>query len=251
MGMLNLDRIRRAWRDAGDGDVARALLAAEDYPREVYALIEAEARVRHIQLDDAGAFERSQPYVVKRVVWPLIRLARVYPFVGALLLGLALRLSLILIPLWLSSWHWAVWIALYAGVCLSFLTIICWPLRAYRIVLLAALGFCIGDGLVNLVELLVYYDPRRVYPWYLMAGNFLAWQVILWGVLAGLLSVAVWARNRYWPLHVPGHCVNCGYNLRGLPEPRCPECGQPFEPGAAEETQDGPPTPSPCDRETR
>jgi predicted amidophosphoribosyltransferase len=25
-----------------------------------------------------------------------------------------------------------------------------------------------------------------------------------------------------------GHCPRCGYLLRGLPEPRCPECGRPF-----------------------
>ncbi|UCC30822.1 MAG: hypothetical protein JSU86_00815 [Phycisphaerales bacterium] len=26
-----------------------------------------------------------------------------------------------------------------------------------------------------------------------------------------------------------GLCVKCGYNLTGLPEPRCPECGTPIE----------------------
>ena len=26
-----------------------------------------------------------------------------------------------------------------------------------------------------------------------------------------------------------GFCVRCGYNLHGLTEPRCPECGTPFE----------------------
>lgn len=25
-------------------------------------------------------------------------------------------------------------------------------------------------------------------------------------------------------------CVNCGYDLRGLEEPRCPECGEAFDP---------------------
>jgi hypothetical protein len=26
----------------------------------------------------------------------------------------------------------------------------------------------------------------------------------------------------------PSHCPTCGYDLTGLPEPRCPECGQMF-----------------------
>jgi len=32
--------------------------------------------------------------------------------------------------------------------------------------------------------------------------------------------------------HVPdtARCLNCRYLLRGLPEPRCPECGHPFDP---------------------
>ncbi len=28
----------------------------------------------------------------------------------------------------------------------------------------------------------------------------------------------------------PGRCYECGYLLVGLPEPRCPECGTPFDP---------------------
>jgi len=32
-----------------------------------------------------------------------------------------------------------------------------------------------------------------------------------------------------------GKCVRCGYMLRGLPEPRCPECGTPFNPADLEE----------------
>ena len=27
-----------------------------------------------------------------------------------------------------------------------------------------------------------------------------------------------------------GKCLSCGYNLHGLTEPRCPECGTPFDP---------------------
>lgn len=29
-----------------------------------------------------------------------------------------------------------------------------------------------------------------------------------------------------------GCCHKCGYDLRGLPEPRCPECSTPFDPGS-------------------
>jgi len=33
------------------------------------------------------------------------------------------------------------------------------------------------------------------------------------------------------PLPLTARCLGCDYLLRGLPEPMCPECGRPFDPG--------------------
>lgn len=59
------------------------------------------------------------------------------------------------------------------------------------------------------------------------------------GLLAGLHLLAqttiVVARRHWWPLpdaDLRPACATCGYCLRGLPEPRCPECGAEFDPDA-------------------
>ena len=41
------------------------------------------------------------------------------------------------------------------------------------------------------------------------------------------LTGVPWVRRFVW--HRSGRCVRCGYNLHGLIEPRCPECGNEFE----------------------
>lgn len=45
-------------------------------------------------------------------------------------------------------------------------------------------------------------------------------------LLAVLTTVLFWHNLRKTS---PENCKNCGYNLTGLPEPRCPECGLPFD----------------------
>ncbi len=54
-------------------------------------------------------------------------------------------------------------------------------------------------------------------------------------------AVAMMAMNRVWHRPMQTYvrrqlldrgvavCLNCGYDLRGLTEPRCPECATPFE----------------------
>lgn len=48
-------------------------------------------------------------------------------------------------------------------------------------------------------------------------------------LFAALPSYALLKYHHLQKQRKPGICVNCGYNLRGLSEPRCPECGTPFE----------------------
>ncbi len=50
---------------------------------------------------------------------------------------------------------------------------------------------------------------------------------------SGMLVISVvshvWHRARLHRRFPSDHCQKCGYNLEGLTEPRCPECGTPFD----------------------
>ncbi len=47
----------------------------------------------------------------------------------------------------------------------------------------------------------------------------------------GMSMLAIRIRRNYCVVGGPDPltCTHCGYSLIGLPEPRCPECGQPFQ----------------------
>lgn len=51
----------------------------------------------------------------------------------------------------------------------------------------------------------------------------------LWTFLFGSFYLQ-YRINRLRQAYPIGHCWDCGYNLTGLSEPRCPECGSQFDP---------------------
>lgn len=63
--------------------------------------------------------------------------------------------------------------------------------------------------------------------------------LLTWGVYPFLFR----PRYRRWREHQRqrrGLCVSCGYDLRGLPEPRCPECGGATKSQGKEDCEVGP-----------
>jgi len=68
-------------------------------------------------------------------------------------------------------------------------------------------------------------------------GSFVLLPTVSFGILGGIqyywvAKLVVYSRRRVLAARrlQKGECVKCGHDLRGFPEPRCPECGTPFDP---------------------
>ena len=55
MNELDLNKVRKAWQGASAGDVVHGLNHPEDYPPEVFALVQEEARRRGLRADSVEA----------------------------------------------------------------------------------------------------------------------------------------------------------------------------------------------------
>lgn len=231
MGDVDSERAQAAWRRASDADVVRALKDLQGYRTPVQEIIRSEARRRNLTVHSfdqkshtsgqARTGDGKQP-APNSPGW-----IQRHPYRSAAILGLAFPpLALVFTP------HDSDWATLLAYFFL--LSLICLPQRRYRIILgssIMASGMC--SLYVIAISLGYAFSPdpieRATAGWgllYLLTFTF--------GILGGgsilLLCSIAYLRNRYWPLVPAGHCRVCGYDLYGLPEPRCPECGTPFDP---------------------
>jgi len=227
----DLDRIRRAWQNATPGDVVRALNQIADYAPAVAAIIREQAERRGLTSKSVEAFPDPAYAPIRPLVggaaarlatiWrPLRKLIERHPYLSAAALGVVYYVAASNLP---HRWGWDyLWLGLYfVG-----LVMICLPLRRYRLTLLVP----VTAEAVMFTTWLALTLPRTTQPWTGLVEVLLIGFAVYAILPAFLLTSAAFIRNRYWPVHEPGHCRVCEYDLRGLPEPRCPECGTPFDP---------------------
>jgi len=115
---------------------------------------------------------------------------------------------------------WSLWLLL-------FFTMTCWVdyLRAVKRLVLAVMMGSLLQLLVTIPShIIVSRRPGCMVGRWTAMGISGGLCVLLWVFGPGIVLLFLYeARKRR-----AGHCPDCGYDLRGLPELRCPECGRRF-----------------------
>jgi hypothetical protein len=254
MGKLDLERVRKAWGNAAPGDIVRALNQLEDYDPSVRAIVREEAERRGLTVSSVEAFPAppfeslrgiaapAERALQRRGVRSLVRLVGTSlsenrrPFILAAILGLFYVFSATA----LGAFAMLLLQLLFLGLYILGLGLICLPRRGYLVPVLAPLlAGSVGVAAIT-AHLLAYWAPGPPSILNAVAIGAAAQFAITAIAPAALFATVVYLRNRWWPEPRPGHCRVCDYDLRGLPEPRCPECGTPFDPaeGAAQLNDD-------------
>jgi len=221
--------VERSWRVAHASDVVRALSMPDDYEREELAVIKREAERRQLERTNCDRTLLRTPEKVIRVLYVIHRFLSVHRCIAVTLPG-------VLVPVcgaFFSPWDWlgAAWPIWSTGLCLVYLGGLAgsaWPLRSYNVAVRTTLvaSACFASvGFLNVLLTFPGHASKRLVRGIMSAPLLF---IGLWAVSCLILCVVVLLRKRYWPVYAPGQCVRCGYDLRGLPNPRCPECGTSF-----------------------
>ena len=231
MGDSNLGRARSAWEQAGDADLVRALKSVDEYPAAIQEIICKEAEQRQLTAETVfpetypalralargvkQPWERCLRWIQKQPYYCAILLGATDPFLGAQLI----KIGLIWLPL------------LTYMILLSLLNL---RQKRYLVVIAAALvaaGVSCAFALGSQAILWMTHAPGDTVLFMRVILHTTFNSLGIKGVAAAILLCGiVWLRKRFWPVINPGRCRVCDYDLRGLPEPRCPECGTPFDP---------------------
>lgn len=226
MAESDLSNIREAWRDASDAVVLDGMRAKADYPRTVQRIIEEEMDRRQLDAATELVCPRTVNGMALQVLRKLKTLVRSRPNAATILLVSLLSLwGLGLKHYPLTHMPVAISVTSHIGVYLLAITGVCWPLRDYRAIIRVNLLGCLTAYAWGALRLLtVGTGMSSVQAW--KAALFALAGACLFGILSTcLFAIVVFTRNRFSPVFPSGHCAVCGYNLFGLPGPRCPECG--------------------------
>ena len=132
---------------------------------------------------------------------------------------------------WRTAVLWVGW-TLCVLIVIAFLASIYWVIRIqlpFKCVITLAYGaFRVyfdaspGSALTHWATSLAFWNQ-----WWISSGLGGGGGIPLYALFlaVALPTLLVW---RFVPKFPRGHCRSCGYNLKGLTEPRCPECGTGF-----------------------
>lgn len=161
------------------------------------------------------------------VAWSVVQRHRI---LSATVVGLSLPLTRIVSDLFAVPIADTLEVKILTVLYLLALVALCWPWTSYALAVRLSLAAAIGLACVGTVNMLVRGSGEaHLALWVVPAIAFFGFVVFCAGAFA-VLSGFVFVRMRYWPVYRPGYCQKCGYNLFGLEDARCPECGTPFVP---------------------
>ncbi len=227
MDNTNGDQLEQAWRSAPDAHVQRALGSPDDYSPQAYSVIQAEAARRGIVAMGTLHPDPFPESVYLRLLAPAGRFLWDHRLFTAFLLAAGLRAASTRLAPAMAAVNPLMYAAGYLALLTICMSLLAFPLRSYSLAARVTLAGCLGQIPISLASFLINQEIIGPGIWFWLFSPVV--QIVVgWGLPFAMIVLVIVLRRKYAPVFAPGHCRRCGYDLKGLPQPRCPECGTPF-----------------------